>query len=219
MVGVFKSISMELLDGFNYVMGLIPRSYQAYFLFSIAIIGISLYSIFVWQFYRFLAKRDLIELDLKKYNRAENPTLYKFFALLLFILEYAIILPFITSFWFFVMAFILFFLARDLAPENILLIAGGIIGAIRISAYYKEDLSKDLAKMFPFTILAIALVTPGFFKIEESISKLANINEMMVNVAAYLLIIVALEFALRLLYLVSPQSENKQPNETISATK
>jgi small-conductance mechanosensitive channel len=207
MIEYFDIITNQVISAFNYATDFIPLQYHKYFVFCLMTLGIVVYSIFVWKFYRFLAKRDLLELNLRKYNKVEHPTLNKVFAIVLFIIEYIIILPFITFFWFFIMSIILFFLARDLAPENILLISGGIIGAIRITAYYNEDLSKDLAKMFPFTILAISLVTPGFFKIGETVAKLGRIDEVLVNVVTYLFMIMVLEFILRILYLISPEGQ------------
>lgn len=195
-------LNSTIVRGFQYLNNLIPGHYQKFFVLFFVVIIVSLYAIFVWKFYKFLAKRDLLELNLKQYNNANHPTINKVIALLLFIAEYLIILPIVTVFWFFVMALLLFFLAKDLPAGNILLISGSIIGAIRLTSYYSEDLSNDLAKLFPFVILSIALVTPGFFNISDTFSKFGDIGGLITNVAGYLLILIVFEFVLRMLYLI-----------------
>src|SRR3989344_2620169 len=114
-----------------------------------------------------------------------------------------------------IIAIIIFVLLGDriisdtVAPGYILFIAAVIVGSIRITAYYTEDLSKDLAKLFPFTILAIALVSPGFFK-RETLSAIWDIGSLLGNVVIYLLVIVLLEFVLRMLTLISPEEKTNK---------
>ncbi|MEA3329591.1 MAG: hypothetical protein U9Q06_02495 [Nanoarchaeota archaeon] len=193
-----------IVEGLNYISGVLPEPYKTYINLGLVLIGITIYSIFVWNFYRFLAKRDLLELNLGQYNKTDNPGFYKFLAILLFTIEYIIILPIVVFFWFFVMAMLIFILATDLqgTPGTVLFISSAIIGAIRITAYYNEDLSKDLAKMFPFTILAIALVTPGFLEI-STLQGVGQIGSLMSNIFVYLIVIIVLEFILRMLFFAS----------------
>ena len=66
-----------------------------------------------------------------------------------------IILPFLFLFWFTVFSLFLLLLSESQNAEQILLISAAIIASTRISAYISEDLSKDLAKIFPFTVLAL----------------------------------------------------------------
>jgi len=187
----------------EYILNAVPESFKIYITLGIAILLITFYAIFVWKFYRFLAKREILELNLAQYNRSENPALQKLLALLFFMIEYIVILPIVTIFWFFVMAGILFLLAKDLPIETIMIISACIVSAVRITSYYNQNLSRDLAKMFPFTILAIALVTPGFFSIEPMLEKLANIGDLLTNVVGFLVVIMLIEFVLRMLHLLS----------------
>lgn len=189
-----------------YFTSSIPDEFKIYLTFAIFTIIITLYGMFVWKFYRFLARRDILELNLNQYNRSTQEFVQKTLAVILYILEYIIILPVLVFFWFFVMAMILLLLARDLQIESIALIAACIVGAVRITSYYSEDLSKDLAKLFPFTILSIALVTPGFFDFPSLISKIVEINVLFFNIIVYLLVIMVLEFLLRMLELLTPES-------------
>jgi hypothetical protein len=203
--GLINTIVTETLGKlYIYLNSFMPESFKPFIALGFGMILITLYGIFVWKFYRFLARRDLLDLNLKQYNRVDHPGLNKFFAFLLFIIEYIVILPIVVFFWFFVIAVLLFLMAKELSPGNILLIAGSIVGAVRIASYYEEDLSRDLAKLFPFTILAIALVTPGFFNFGELISKLEDLGDLIPNLLIYLVAIMVIEFILRLVYIISP---------------
>ncbi|MAG50692.1 hypothetical protein CL621_03605 [archaeon] len=216
-MGISDTISNKILEIYNAILNFIPAAYEIPITLGVFIILISVYAIFVWKFYRFLAKRDLLELNLGKYNRYERAFMKKFFAVILFIIEYVIILPVVVFFWFFVMAIILIFLAKEQDIQNILLISAVIVGAVRVAAYYNEDLSKDLAKMFPFTILAVAIITPGFFDVESIITKIAGISGLFTNIVTFLVIIMVLEFIMRILFLIMPQIP--EPVETPPITQ
>jgi len=203
-IDINNILNNTIIGWFDFFNNTIPTEYKPYLNLGIFLVLITLYAIFVWNFYRFIGKRDLLELDLSQYNKSGHPVTIKLFAILLFILEYIIILPIVVFFWFVVVALILLVLAKDHTIENILLISAVIIGAIRISAYYKEDLSRDLAKLFPFTILAVALLTPGFFDLKDTLLKLASIPDLFSHILFYLLMIAILEFILRIIYLIMP---------------
>jgi len=152
----------------------------------------------------------LLELNLNQYNNSEHPFLKKFFEVLLFIAEYIIILPVVVFFWFFVISIILLLLAKEHSISNILLISATMVGAIRISAYYNEDLSKDLAKLFPLTVLAVAFLTPNFFDLNDTISKISEIPNLFTNIIFYLIAIVILEFVLRIFFLIIPNQDEEE---------
>ena len=181
-MGITETLSENLSLIFQSISNSIPTFYRPYLTLAIFIILVSLYSISVWKFYRFLAKRDLLELNLGKYNRYQAGFFKKFFAVAFFIAEYIVILPIVVFFWFSVVAMILLFLAKDHTIQNILLIAGVLVGSVRVAAYYSEDLSKDIAKLFPFTILAVAVTTPGFLDLSDTILKIAQLKGLFANV-------------------------------------
>jgi len=165
---------------------------------SIFIIGIAIYSFFIFKFYRFLAKRDVTKLDLSKYNTSNSPALTKTFAFFGYILTYIIIYPIITFFWFMALALILAFLSKNQGLETILLISVALVSAVRITSYYSEDLSKDLAKMLPFALLGVFLVDISFFSFSDSINLIKSFPEMWKSAVYYLLYIVLLESILKI---------------------
>src|SRR3989344_7653113 len=112
----------------------IPQEYQVLFNLLIYTIFIVLYSIFIWKFYKFLASKEIIHLNLKQYNHSNNPFLEKLFAVVLYTVEYLIILPFLVFFWFTIFSSFLMILSRSDNTFQILLISAAIIASTRITA-------------------------------------------------------------------------------------
>jgi hypothetical protein len=164
-------------------------------LFFTAVIVI--YSVFVYYFYRFLAKKNIIELNLNQYNQYQSPGIVKAFAALFYILEYIIFLPIMTFVWFAVLAILILLLAEGMDVGTILLISAALVASVRFTAYVSENLSKDLAKMLPFTLIAIAITKPGFFNANALLSRFADIPSLFTNIPYYLIFIIAVELVMR----------------------
>ena len=72
--------------------------------------------------------------------------------------------------------------------------------AIRILAYYNGEISKDLAKLFPFIALSVFLLTPGAFDFENVLNKLKELPALLESAFFFLILIFALEIILRIVY-------------------
>ncbi len=164
-------------------------------LFFISIV-IVIYAIFIWNFYRWVAKKDILKLNLKKYNKTQHPFFIKFLAGLFYFIEYLVILPLVVFVWFFMFTFFLMLLT-DIPLQTLLVISATIIVAIRMTAYYREDLSKDLAKLLPFTLLGVSITQTGTFSFTKIISQIFTIPEFFNHIIVYLLFIMIIEFILR----------------------
>jgi len=180
----------------------IPVNYKPYMVLAFYILIITIYAIFIWKFYKFLARRDILNLNLSQYNRTEHPFWNKFLASALFLVEYVILLPVIVFFWFSILAVFLLLLSKSQGVAQILVISAAIVAATRMTAYYSEDLSKDLAKLFPFTVLAIFLLEPDFFSIEKMIMRFSEVPSLLGNIFVYLIFILVLEVIMRALFTV-----------------
>ncbi len=161
-----------------------------------------IYSVFIFYFYKFLAKKNLIELNLDKYNNTEHEGLTKFLAFLFYILEYLIILPIITLFWFAVLAIFLVVLSKTEQVSTILTIAAALVASVRITAYISEDLSRDLSKMIPLALIALFILEPNFFSIELLVGRLNQIPLVLYSIPYYLLFIISIELIVRLTDLI-----------------
>lgn len=187
---------VELLEGISNGLDTGPDILLTLLFFTAVIV---LYAVFVYYFYRFLARKNLIELNLNQYNQYQNPALAKFFAGVFYVSEYLILLPVITFFWFGVLAILILILSEGMEVGNVLLISAALVAAVRITSYVSESLSKDLAKMLPFTLIAIAITKPGFFAVESMINRISEIPSLFSNIPHYLAFIVGIELIMRTL--------------------
>lgn len=212
-MGFFTNTINWLSEGYtNLVSGLSPEYFNLLNVFIFAIL-IALYSMFTWRFYRYLSKKDLINLNLQQYNKTNHPFWTKIVASLLYLLEYIVILPVLIFFWFAVLALIILILSENLAAIQIITLSAAMVAAIRMLSYYEEDLSKDLAKIFPFTFLAIFIINPGFFSLERVLSNLAEIPSFLSSIVLFLVLIIVVEIVLRfsevVIDLFKSEKENK----------
>jgi len=180
-------------------------------LFFTAVIVI--YSVFVYFFYTFLAKKNIIELDLGKYNTSSHPTAAKFFAIILYVLEYLILLPIVSFFWFTVLAIIIITLSSGLEIDTILLIAACLVAAVRATSFVNESLSRDIAKLIPFTLLAIAITNPVFFNFSSLVERFLEIPELLSNIPYYLFFIIAIELIMRIIDFTNGLFSDDEDNE------
>lgn len=164
---------------------------------------IAIYAVFIFYFYTFLAKKNLIELNLNKYNKYEEGTSFKLIAIGLYIIEYIIILPIITFFWFIVLTILIFVLSEGLSFEIVILISAALITSVRVTSYVSENLSIELAKMLPFTLLGVALTKPSFFNFANQIERMQEIPTLFTEILIYLVFIIIIELAMRFYDLIS----------------
>lgn len=191
-------ISIGLTELYNTFLLSLPiwaRNFINLFLIALMIF---LYAIAIWKFYRFIAKKNIFELNLKKYNTASHPVVEKLLAGIFYFVEYLLIMPIIVFIWYAVFTLFFLLLTENIELNKLLIISATIIAAIRFAAYYKEDLAKDLAKLLPFTILGVALTTQfSTFGFQKVIAQLAGIPTLLNHIVIYLLFILVVEFMLR----------------------
>lgn len=168
--------------------------------FAIFLVGVVIYSIFIFKFYRFLARKDIFELNLDRYNTAKHPSPHKILSVIFYVVKYVLFFPIFAFFWFVVLTVLLSFLSKDQTIQQVLLVSIAVVSAIRITAYYNEDLSKDFAKMLPFALLGIFLVDKSYFSFPETCAKLYEIPSQWNAMFYYLVFIIVLEFLLRVSY-------------------
>ena len=167
---------------------------------AIFVLSIAIYSIFIFNFYRFIAKKDVFPLNLDKYNTSKSPALRKTLHFIFYVFKYILLFPIFSFFWFAILTILLSFLSKNSSVENILLVSIAVVGAVRITAYYNEDLSRDLGKMLPFALLGVFLVDISFFSFGNSIILLKTIPEKYSLLVYYLVFAILLEFVARILY-------------------
>jgi len=169
----------------------------------IAIIAIAVYSGFVFMFYRILAKKDLLTLDLSKYADDFGGKVKKYLRSVLFVIQYVVVVPVLIAFWTLVLAVILTLLSDSTDHARNALIATSVVGAVRILAYWTEDLSKDVAKMLPFAVLGVYLVSSTSVQWSEFRELLESLPELAKSFFSSLVLLAILETLLRIVSTLS----------------
>ena len=167
---------------------------------AIFVLGMAVYAFAVFKFYRFVASRDMFEMDLSKYEESRYRWVRALLHIVMYVAKYIILFPIFAFLWFAVLTLILAFLSKEQSFSEVLRMALATVTAIRIVAYYDEDLSRDVAKILPFAVLAIFLIDLSFFKIEESLDVLKEAKDHTEAILYYLGFLIAVEFALRVIY-------------------
>jgi len=198
MTEVFQEISNALLSTYQGINSILPVFAQNFFKFLLIALLIVVYSIFVWKFYQSVSRKNLVKLNLNQYNKVEHSGLAKLLAVVFYFFEYLLILPFFIFLWFAFLTLFLIFLNEGLSTSALLIISGTLITAIRITSYYKEDLAKDIAKLIPFTLLGIFLLSPDFFSIERILGVFSEIPLLFEQIFFYFLLIFIIELVLRI---------------------
>lgn len=166
----------------------------------IYIVGIVIYSLFIFKLYRFVAHRDILKLHL--HSRFERgSTLSNIQKVIAYTFEYIILVPLVIFFWFAFLATTLFLLGSN-SVAQVLLISMALVAAIRVTAYYNEDLSRDLSKMLPFGLLAVFMVDISILSISEITARLVELVSFPEQLISYLLFVAAIEFVIRVVFLV-----------------
>lgn len=202
----------------NYYPGYIENLHpwlQTFIEVVLLAILVSLFFIFIWKLYHITSKRNLIKLNLKQYNTAKHPGIKKFFGILIYLLEYLIIFPFFVVVWFFVFTLFVMLLARELSFASVLTVSTVIIIVIRTTSYYKEGLSKDISKLLPFALLAVAITEKEFFNFNSIFERISQLPLFFENILVYMGIIVAVEIILRFFDIIFYLIRKKHPKDNV----
>ncbi len=201
-MGFIQEVSTGILSSYHSLLGSLPSWLQQVLNLFFLIILIFIYAIFIWKFYRFIARKNIINLNLSQYNKSEHPLFSKLIAGVLYLTEYLLILPILVFLWFGVFSFFLIFLTENLEVKSILIASATIVGAIRLISYmphYGQTLAKEISKLIPLSLLAVSMTKIDFFNFERILSQISQISTFFNDIIIYLLFIIFLEFILRIL--------------------
>ncbi len=163
------------------------------------LVEILIYSLFVYVFYRFMARRDIITAGYDQYSGKAK----KASRSMAYMIQHVVFFPIIVIAWTGALVIILSLLSGEdetLQLENVLLVSVALISTIRVTAYVREDLSRDLAKMLPFAILGIYLVNKDYYSLEISGGVLHDLPDHWEVIVYYTVFVVVLELIMRLFH-------------------
>jgi len=198
---------MRILELYN----MMPNNFKVLLNIVIPTVLIAIYAILVWKFYRFLGIRDILGLNLRQY--AKEGKRKRMFLSIFFFVEYIVIAPLLVMLWLTVFSIFVLVLSQIETTARVILVSAATVGAIRMTSYYRSDLSKDIAKLIPFTMLAVFLLNPGFFSVDKIIQKISEIPLLLNHIAIYFIFILGLEIVLRFMYGVHEMIFPEKPVE------
>ncbi|MFA4953570.1 MAG: hypothetical protein WC584_05080 [Candidatus Pacearchaeota archaeon] len=198
MIGVIESIVNELVGVYSSFISSLPPFAGEFVNLFLLVLLIVLYSVFIWKIHKFIAQKNILELNLNQYNKSEHPFFAKIWAGLLYFIEYIIILPFLVFIWFSVFTFFLVVLSGGtIEVKNTLIISAIIVAAIRMTAYHSRNLSREVAKLLPFNLLAFFILNFTSFDVIDIIKQISKIPLFLESIIIYFVFIIILELILR----------------------
>jgi len=197
-MGVIGNIFGVFSDSYNSIYNSFPHWMQSSFSVFVFAVFVSLVSIFIWYFYKSLSQKELISLNLNQYNLSEHPFFSKFFAVVLYLVEYALIMPLLIFVWFSALSFIILLISSEGTLQGVLLLTAIMVASVRILSYVNNEISQDLAKLFPFITLSIFLLNPDGFSFEGIISKSPDLSLLIGDLFSFLIVIFSIEIILRI---------------------
>jgi len=131
--------------------------------------------------------------------------------------DVGLLYTFVAFLFFAGFSLMLFFLGKDLSEPQIHSTAFAMIAAIRITSYYRKDLSKDVAKMPPFAMIGLFLIDPSYFAFSNVVSKIQSMPNFLILAIQFLLFIIVMEWFLRTLltikYAIFPKKQQRITEE------
>lgn len=147
--------------------------------------GKAIYAIFIFKSYRFIAGRDIFDFDLSKNAESNSRVLRNSFSLVGYVIKFIVVFPAFAFFWFAILTVMLAFLSKDRELSQILTIALATVSAVRMCAYYDEDLSRDLAKILPFGVLSFLVIKASSPDVAASLDVLRQVDGLWTTIFDY----------------------------------
>ena len=161
-------------------------------------VGVAIYAIVIFNLYRFMSRKDIFNLDFSNFEERSHPVFRKTLHLLFYIAKYLLIFPLFAFLWFGILVVMVAFLSKTKEVDDLLLIAMAVLTSVRVTSYYTEDLSRDIAKMLPFALLGIFLIDLRYFDLSTSTELLNRAGAEWESIFYYWVFVILLEFILRI---------------------
>ncbi len=153
--------------------------------------GILIYTLIVNEFYQRLSKRVMFAKE-DEQGRVRS----SFWGWL----RYIFLFPVVSFAFFLLLSLALLFLSDEgQAPLEVYMLSMAILAAVRVAAYFSEAASHDLAKLLPLGLLGVFLVRFEYAGLAATAKRLLDAVENLDLLIAFFVVVLALEYSLRLL--------------------
>lgn len=162
--------------------------------FGLIVLGLTVYCVFVFSFYRRVSRTLIFEFK----PVGEKKGFRAFLVHASYVAKYLFLGPLYLFVWASLLALLIFLMADSLAVLQCLYVSLGLLATIRITSYYNQDLSVDVAKIMPFSLLAVVLIDINKIRFDIFIEKLKEVPTIWQTAVMMFAVIVFLELLLRM---------------------
>lgn len=155
---------------------------------TILTVGIALYTLLVFTFYRNLSKRAAFHSDVGKGT---------WWGKVVHALESTFVFPVMSFLYFSVLAASLFFLAKSQSTYQILLLAMAVVAGVRLTAFVTESAAGDLARLLPLSLLGVMIVDPTYSTWGAIWARYKEVVTLLPLLGRFFLLFLVFETALR----------------------
>jgi len=159
-------------------------------------LAVAVYGVLVFNFYRIMSRRVVFVAAFSQLRSSEKLR-RRVSYYLIYAARYLLVFPILVYVWFWLLVMMVALLYSSKEPDELLLIAMAVLTAIRVTSYYNESLSADIAKILPYGLLGIFLVSFGNFDLDAYVGLLSSIRSESHSAFYYWVFIVAQELVLR----------------------
>ncbi len=163
-------------------------------------LALALYVVLIYNFYRFVAKRDIFEHHLSFSHPGVVGLVEDIVLGFLRVVKYGILFPIISFVWFLGFSALLFLIVQNQTLQQTTLVAIALVAGARILSYYNQDAAQELAKTVPIVLLGAALIEPNFFHFDQLYQRLFALPALGITLLHFVVYLAMLELILRFLY-------------------
>ena len=189
-VGLEQSLINFIIGIYSAVEGIMGVELTYFFTTALAI---AIFGIILGTFYKNFSRERFFVLEENQGESNVDSAVH----ILAFIAKYTLAFPLITFVWFMFLSLFLVFLGDQPVAET-MFVALAVVAAIRMTAYWDEGISEDLAKMLPLGLLAYFISNPAVLSTQIFEEKVYSITQVLPLSLEFLLYIIILEWILRL---------------------
>ena len=174
MVDVLMWLWLSLVGGYE----------EAMFSALVYIISLAAFGAAIWYFFDRMAERELFPVHRRRWAR---------------FVAYLVLYPAVSFLWFVMQVFFIVFTGYGVPLNTALALGAAVVGAVRISAYIKEDYARDLATLVPVCLLAVLLTEPIEITPHIISQRFVELALSLPIMFRFLLLLTVLEWSLKLL--------------------
>jgi hypothetical protein len=165
---------------------------------AVYVAGMVIFCIFTYSFHKAVARKFIFEFENRNCKSSKHPRLMQTWCTAVFIFKYLFFAPILLLLWFTTIAVLLFIFTRNVPIETLLILSMAFLSTIRITSYYDEALSRQIALNFPLSLLVVVLIDFAVIDFDLFMTKLYSLPALLPTLAIYFLFTVLLEFILRI---------------------